>query len=83
MAVVVKRDQPVGVVDVEDDAGAEHHQADAEYPGKYRHEEPVAEVGEKLALAPPRRPGLQDQKWESTVNTTASPIVTGATFATV
>ena len=53
MSVLIKGDQLVGVTNIENDAGADHHQPDAEYAGKYRHEKPVADVGDKLALAPP------------------------------
>src|SRR5436305_6875573 len=58
MAVVVKGDQLVGIMDVEDDAGAEHEQADTEYTREHRNDEPVANVGDELALAPPRNAGI-------------------------
>ena len=83
MAVVVECDQVVGVVNVEHHAGAEHQQPDAKHAGEHRHEEPVADVGDELALRHHGLPGLQAQKCESTVKTTASPIVTGTTFAIV
>src|SRR6185295_14378830 len=53
MAVVVECDQFVDVVNVEEDSGANHQQADAEDARKYRHEEPIADVGNELALSPP------------------------------
>ena len=53
MAIVVECDQFVGLMNVEDDCGAEHQQPDAEDTRKYRHEEPVTDVGNELALAPP------------------------------
>jgi len=45
--------------------------------------EPVAEVGDQFALAPPGCAGLQAQKWVATENTSASPIVIGTTLAIV
>jgi hypothetical protein len=83
MTVVVECDQPVGIVDVEEKSRADHQQPDPEDAGKYRHEEPVAEVGDQFALAPPGLAGLQAQKCESTANTTARAIVIGTTFAIV
>ena len=83
VAVFIEGDQVVGVVDVEDNAGAEHQQPDTEHPRECRHEEPVEDVGDDFALAPPRLAGLQAQKWVSTVNTRASAIVTGTTFSMV
>src|SRR6266849_4450927 len=53
MSVLIKGDQKEDVANIENDAGAHHHQPDAEYAGKYRHEKPVADVCDKLALAPP------------------------------
>ena len=58
MAIVVKGDQPVGVMDVEDHAGAEHEQTDTEYAREHWNNEPVANVGDELALAPPRNAGI-------------------------
>src|SRR5438270_8380977 len=58
MAVVVKGDQLIGIMDVEDHAGAEHEQADTEYAREHRNNEPVANVGDELALAPPRNAGI-------------------------
>ena len=58
MAVVVEGDQFVGVVNFEQQAGAEHQQPDPEHAREQRHQEPVAEVGDELALAPPGRAGI-------------------------
>ena len=54
VAVFIEGDQVVGVVDVEDGGGADHQQPDAEHPRESRREEPVDDVGDDLALAPPR-----------------------------
>jgi hypothetical protein len=53
MTIVVECDQLVGLMNVEEDSGAEHQQPDAEDARKHRHEEPVADVGDEFALAPP------------------------------
>jgi hypothetical protein len=53
MTVVVERSQFVDLMNVEDDCGAQHQQSDAEDARKYRHEEPVTDIGNELALAPP------------------------------
>src|SRR5690242_16976629 len=58
MAVVVECDQFVGAMDIEDNAGPEHEEADPEHAGKYRHQEPVADVGDDLPLAPPGCSGI-------------------------
>jgi hypothetical protein len=58
MTVVVKCDQPVGVMDVEEKSRADHQQPDPEDAAKYRHEEPVAEIGDQFALAPPGFAGI-------------------------
>ena len=58
MAVVVEGDQFVGVVNPEQQAGAEHQQPDPEHAREQRHQEPVAEVGHELALAPPGPAGI-------------------------
>ena len=58
MTVVVECNQPIGVMDVEDKSREDHQQPDPEDAGKYRHEEPVAEVGDQFALAPPGLAGI-------------------------
>ena len=58
MAVVIEGDQVVGIANPEQQAGAEHQQADAEDTREQRHQEPVAEVGHELALAPPGLAGI-------------------------
>jgi hypothetical protein len=58
VTTVVERDQLVGIMDLKNQAGAEREQADAEHAREQRDEEPVAEVGDELALAPPRRAGV-------------------------
>ena len=58
MAVVVEGDQVVGIANPEQQAGAEHQQADPEDTREQRHQEPVAEVGHELALAPPGLAGI-------------------------
>jgi len=58
VAVVVEGDQLVGIVNVEDDAGGDDQKADPHGAGEYRNEEPVADVGHDLPLAPPRRAGI-------------------------
>src|SRR5260370_42547537 len=58
MAVVVKGNQFVGVMYFEDDAGADHEQPDPKYAREQRNEEPVTDVGDELALAPPRGAGV-------------------------
>src|SRR4051794_4709698 len=58
MAVIVECDQLVGAMDIENNAGAEHEETYPEHAGKYRDEEPVADVREDLPLAPPGCPGV-------------------------
>jgi hypothetical protein len=58
MTIIVERDQVVGCVNPEDQTGADHEQPDPQYPPEHRHEEPVAEVGDQFALAPPWRSGV-------------------------
>ena len=53
MAVVIEGNQPIGIVDVEEDACAQHQEADPDHAREYRHEEPVDDVGDELALLPP------------------------------
>src|ERR1700686_3005328 len=83
VAVVVKGNEFVGVMNIKDDAGAEHEQPDPQHASEQRNEEPVKDVGDELALAPPRRAGIAGQKWVSTENTSASTIVMGTTLAIV
>ena len=40
-------------MDVEDDRSAEHQKADAEDARENRYEEPVTDIGDEFALAPP------------------------------
>ena len=58
MAVVVEGDQFVGVANSKQQAGAQHQQPDAEHAREQRHQEPVADVGDELALAPPGPAGI-------------------------
>src|SRR4029079_1983221 len=58
MAVVVECDQVIRLTDIEEDGGAKDQQPDAEDARKYRHEEPVADVGNEFALAPPGFAGI-------------------------
>ena len=58
MAVVIEGDQIVGVANSKQQSGAEHQQADAEHAREQRHQEPVADVGDELALAPPGPAGI-------------------------
>ena len=62
MAIVVKRDQFVGVTNVEDNACEKHEQPDPQHAREQWDEEPIADVGGEFALAPPGAPGLQAQK---------------------
>jgi len=45
----------VNVVDI---CRAHHHQADAHEAGGQRNQEPIADVGDDLALVPPRAAGI-------------------------
>ena len=54
MAVLVKLDQFVFAMNIENQRGAEHQKADAHEPRQQRDEKPVQKVGRQLALAPPR-----------------------------
>jgi hypothetical protein len=54
VAVLVEGDQAVRDGDVEEDRSPGDKQADAEITGNDRNEEPAAEIGDKVALAPPR-----------------------------
>src|SRR5258708_1912387 len=58
VAIVVKRNQLVGVVNIEDYAGGEHEQPDPQYAREQWNEEPVANVGDEFALAPPGLSGI-------------------------
>src|SRR6266404_1236260 len=58
VAVVVKRDERVGIMDSKDDAGAEDEESNPQYARKQRNEEPVANVSNELAFAPPRFAGI-------------------------
>ena len=58
VAVVVEGNQLVGVMNLEDHPGAEHQQSDPQHAAHQRHEEPVADIGDELALAPPWRAGI-------------------------
>jgi hypothetical protein len=42
-------------VNVEDDSRTDHQQANADHPCKDWNENPVDDIGDELALAPPRR----------------------------
>src|SRR5260370_25959366 len=53
MTIVVKRDQAVGVMNVEDHPGADHQKPDPQDPRKHPNEEPVTDVADAIALAPP------------------------------
>ena len=53
VAVVVELDQAFGGGDAEQPGGAEHQQADAQIAREQRDDEPIAEIGDELALAPP------------------------------
>src|ERR1700741_4092775 len=45
-------------MDVEEDAGTEHQEPDPHHAAEQRHEEPIDNVGDELAPAPPRRPWI-------------------------
>src|SRR5438874_5127128 len=53
VAVLVEDDQAVGGGDVKEHGGTGDEQADAEIAGDDWNEEPVAEIGDEVALAPP------------------------------
>ena len=53
MAVLVEGDQAVGGGDVKEHGGTGDEHADAEIAGDDWNEEPVAEIGDEVALAPP------------------------------
>src|SRR5882724_177555 len=53
MAVVVKRDERVGIMDSKDDSGAEDEESNPQYAREQRNEEPVTDVGDEFAFAPP------------------------------
>ena len=70
--------------DAEQQRGAEHQEPDAQIAREQRDDEPVAEIGDELALAPPRAgPDCRPRRCASTENTSASAIVTGTTLARV
>jgi len=77
MAIVVKGNQVVGVINLEEYAGADHQQPDPQHAPEQRNEKPVTDVGDELALAPPRRSGIAGPEWVSTENTRASAIRDG------
>src|SRR5271170_1388361 len=54
MAVLVERDQAVGRGNTEQNGGSGNKQPDAQVTGKHRDEEPVAKIGDQVALVPPR-----------------------------
>jgi hypothetical protein len=54
VTVLIERDQPVGGGDAEQDGGAGDQHADAQEPRDHRDEQPIADVGDKIGLAPPR-----------------------------
>jgi hypothetical protein len=54
MAVLVEGDQSVGSGDVKECSSANNQEADAEIAGDNRDKEPVAQIGDEVALAPPR-----------------------------
>ncbi len=58
MPVVVESDQLVGVLNAKDHGGQNHQQPDPEHAREQRHQEPVANIGGQLALAPPGRAGI-------------------------
>src|SRR6476620_867850 len=58
MTVVVEGNEFVSVMNIKDYAGCQHEKPDPQYASKQRNEEPVADVGDELALAPPRRAGI-------------------------
>src|SRR5262245_48505770 len=53
VTVVVEIDQPLRRGDIEQERSPEHQKADAQVSRKQGDKEPVAKVGQKLALAPP------------------------------
>ena len=61
VTVLIEGDQAVGGGDAEQNRGAGDEHADAQIARDDRNEEPVAEIGDEIALVPPRRPGLQAQ----------------------
>ncbi len=58
MPVVVKGNQLVGVMNIKDHGGAEHQEPDPQHTCEHWNEEPVADVGDEFALAPPGRSGV-------------------------
>jgi hypothetical protein len=62
VAVFVEGDQAVGGGDVEQKRGAGDEHADAEVARDDRNEEPIAQVGDQIGLAPPRPPGIAGPK---------------------
>jgi hypothetical protein len=58
MAVLIKRDQAVGGGDAEQNRGAGDQHADPQKPSDDRNEQPVAEVGDEVGLAPPWPAGI-------------------------
>ena len=83
MAVVVEGDQFVGIANPEHEAGAEHQQADPEDTREQRHQEPVAEVGDELALAPPGLAGIAGPEMRQHREHQRQRDVTGTTLAMV
>jgi hypothetical protein len=58
MAIVVEGDQLVGVLDSEHHGGQNHQQPDPEHAREQGDKEPVTDIGDEFALAPPRDAGI-------------------------
>ena len=69
VAIIVEVDQAVRGGDAEQERGADDKQADAQKAREDRDEEPVAKVGDQIALAPPRAARIAGPEVVSTVKT--------------
>src|SRR5262245_56705906 len=58
MPVIVELDQPFGGGDAEQGRSPQHQKAYAQIAREQRYQEPVAEIGDELALVPPGAAGI-------------------------
>jgi len=83
VAVLVEGDQALGGSDVKEHGRASDEQADAEIAGDDWNKEPVAHIGDEVALAPPRPARIAAQNWVSTVKSAASASEIGMLFINI
>jgi hypothetical protein len=58
VSVLEEVDDGLLAVDVKNQRGAEHQQADSQEAGENRHNEPVGQIGNDVAAAPPGLAGI-------------------------